>query len=758
MRPPTPAPAGLPTRRRRRVHPGLLSVVVLVLGVGLAFTPLVPPVGAIDPTAPQAPEQTPTGAPDPTATQVPEPTATTAPGPTPSSAPDPGATSAPAVTEAPPAVPAAGLHVAHVWVDDMGRPTGTRSAGLIDTERSSIERFHVYVVRFQVVNLTDAEIVLKPTLQVAADGATFTPVPAVDPVSGDPFYAASDQARSYDVRALEIAVGDLRLATSASPDALATAGTSAWGVNPAGPLTLPAHSFSEVEFALRATADAEWLTAYQLRLTDGDTALDGPRADLVMRAKPAVRLSPGQREGTDVEADLAYPLDLAALQRNTLASATLSAEMRLSGVSYGLMVSPFSAFDSPHGDVSLTSDTCAACHSGHRGQGAMLLQEAAPQATLCFGCHDGSGADADVEAQYTEPTVPANDPGTSRWYSHAATSAAATTHRSDRGDEFSGRLDRHAGCADCHQPHIADGSLATETADGWTASGALAGAAGVSVVNGAAGTSPAYTLGRTTAYEYELCFKCHSGFTQLPAADAARPSRWALDKAVEFNPANLSFHPVEAQGTNQTGRMGASLSGTSPYKLWDFLSTSTVRCLNCHGDSRLATPGSPPDADARLAPHAVKNQGVLIANYRVGDLIGASTTLGLKPATQAYLANDFALCYACHAEEPFVDPSGDPVGTSNFPLHGLHTYALTSHGTGGRDIDTAGDGQGNALCSECHFRIHGNAYPVSGQTPTTRLVNFAPDVLPLGGVLEFNSAAQTCTLTCHGKAHTGFGY
>jgi predicted CXXCH cytochrome family protein len=750
----------------------LLYALVLVVGIGLAFTPLVPPVGAIDPTASPAPDQTPTAVPDPTATAVPDPTVTPAPDPTPAPAPDPVATPAPEATIAPPEPPA-GPFVAHVWVDDMGGPTGTRSTGGVDAPRSAVERFHVYVVRFQVVNETDADSIMQPALAIASgtDGVGFSAVPAVDPVPGSPFYAASDLARSYDVRTLEIAVADMRLATSTDPIAIPTTGSASWGANPGEPLALPAHSFTEVEFAVRATADAEWLAAYQLRLMDGSTALDGPPASLIMRAKPAVRLSPGQRSGTDVETSLAYPLDLAASQRNAMASARLSADGRLSGVSYGLLASPLSAFDSPHGDISLTSDTCAACHSGHRAQGVMLLREAAPQATLCFRCHDGSGAVADIEAQYTDPTVPANDSSTSRWYSHAATGAAAVTHRNDRGDEFSGRLDRHASCADCHQPHIADASLASETVAGWTASGALAGAAGVSVVNGGAGTSPTYTLNQTTAYEYELCFKCHSGFTQLLADDPAHPSRWSLDKAVELNPANLSFHPIEAPGTNQPadgvlcptdplycGYMTNSLHEGSPYKLWNFDRTSTIRCTNCHGDSRLATPLSPPDADARLAPHAVKNQGILIANYRIGDLIGTSTAIGLKPATQPYAAADFALCYTCHAEEPFVDPSGDPVGTSNFGFHGLHTYALTSHGTGGRDIDTAGAGQGNALCSECHFRIHGNAYPVSGQTPTTRLVNFAPDVLPYLGVLEFDSTAQTCTLTCHGKAHTGFGY
>jgi len=35
----------------------------------------------------------------------------------------------------------------------------------------------------------------------------------------------------------------------------------------------------------------------------------------------------------------------------------------------------------------------------------------------------------------------------------------------------------------------------------------------VNVVNAAAGDAPTYTLNPTSALEYQLCFKCHSGYT-----------------------------------------------------------------------------------------------------------------------------------------------------------------------------------------------------------------------------------------------------
>ena len=173
-----------------------------------------------------------------------------------------------------------------------------------------------------------------------------------------------------------------------------------------------------------------------------------------------------------------------------------------------------------------------------------------------------AGPATNVQQDWSNPLVPANDPATSAWYSHPATTPS--DHQSAQENEFGGVLNRHTACADCHQPHLADDSRPVNSVAGWTASGAIAGASGVSVENGAAGTAPTYTLETTSSFEYQLCFKCHSGFTQLPAQDPAHPSRWALDKGVELNPANVSYHPVEAAGKNQTPRDDPEPGGDVP--------------------------------------------------------------------------------------------------------------------------------------------------------------------------------------------------
>ena len=281
--------------------------------------------------------------------------------------------------------------------------------------------------------------------------------------------------------------------------------------------------------------------------------------------------------------------------------------------------------------------------------------------------------------------------------------------------------------------------------------GQNAAVSGVSVLNAGAGTSPAYTwldgtVGFQPTREYQVCFKCHSGFTTLNSNSGQPFSRYVLDKGVEFNPNNASTHPIEAAGTNATTAMGLSLSGTSPYKQWTFTTASTIRCVNCHGDPGKYNATTPPAAGSDLAPHASQYRGILIQNYR--DRV-------LKTSGDGYAATDFALCYVCHAEEPFTN---DDSALTNFPYHALHVADL-SGGAGGMNIDTAGAGQGNAVCAECHFRIHSTALRTGTQGAYTRLVNFAPNVTAsrTRGVLTFTphsgTTAGSCTLTCHGEDH-----
>ncbi len=416
---------------------------------------------------------------------------------------------------------------------------------------------------------------------------------------------------------------------------------------------------------------------------------------------------------------------------------------------------------SPHGPYTTTSDQCAGCHRAHTAKSSALLVDTAPQSKLCFTCHDGTGSSLNVAAQYTDPSVKTNDPTTSSYYQHDI--SKPTAHILASGDEFGGVFNRHTECSDCHDPH--QGSLVnaagSPTGTPWTPSGRLSGTSGVAVTYSGPGAPSAYTFldGGTQPItaEYQLCFKCHSGFTQLLPHDPAHPSTDMLDAATEFNPASTSFHPVLAPGTNQTAAMTASLAGDSPSKLWNFTVGSTVRCTNCHASAitMAGTTSHPatntPTADSDLPTHASSFRGVLIQNYQ--DRV-------LKTAADPYTASDFALCYLCHTDSPFTADSG--VAATNFTkggksLHYLHVSNIRGIGTPGTSIDQAAAGDGNALCAECHFRIHSTATTAAQDA---RLISFAPNVTAVSGSPVWTATATggSCALVCHGTDHQSVTY
>jgi predicted CXXCH cytochrome family protein len=406
----------------------------------------------------------------------------------------------------------------------------------------------------------------------------------------------------------------------------------------------------------------------------------------------------------------------------------------------------------------MSTSACAVCHSIHVAQAPTLLIKGS-QSTVCFMCHNGMGATTNVQAQYADPSIPANDPGAGAYYSHDALVPATNTQSAL--NEFGGVSNRESQCSNCHNAHQATTADGVQTTTGWTAPGQLSGVSGVSVVNGAAGAAPTYNFldGATSSVslEYQLCLKCHSSFTTLLPQTPGKPSTDALDAGAEFNPKNASFHPVEAAGTNQSAKMADSLAGTSPYKLWTFTPASTIRCVNCHASGITPVAAPAPAAGGDLSAHTSPNRGILLQNYQ--DRV-------LTSAAAAYSPANFALCYTCHAEEPFANSTAND---TNFPLHGLHVSGAVMLNKGdatiGTNIDTPGAGQGLAICAECHFRSHSTTFKVGTQAvPGSRLVNFAPDVTPypaVGGTISWTPNATgggSCTLTCHGKSHDNISY
>jgi predicted CXXCH cytochrome family protein len=645
-------------------------------------------------------------------------------------------------------------------------------------------QLQAFRVRFHVDNATTDPITLDPQLEYRPDGGDGYIVVPQEPQAGEAFQVAREWVSgpggpTQSPLGADIAVTDLMVSDDSGD--LAVSGHHSMGLNPDLPIILPANSYTEQEFTVQLTVDAQHLSGYDLRITDAGTALTGTAiASVRVSARPALPAAAGQPPVvTSSSPVVAAPSDPGAAASSDSKGSTSSdpkgstssdpkgstssdpkappktAVSSLSTMRYALAPGAVSAAalssSGIHGPYSLTTDQCAICHRAHTAKGPNLLTKAAPQSNLCFTCHDGTGAPAtlDVKSQYA--AIPANvvTSSTRDYYSHDVQAPTTHTLSSDK-NEFAGVSNRHSECADCHNPHDANSAtVSTQTPTGWTASARVSGTSGVSVVNGA-GTAPTYTFvpgqGNPLTREYELCFKCHSGFTTLPSNNGFAPSSALLDKGAEFDPNNASFHPIEAPGTNQTDAMKASLAG-SP-----FATTDTIRCSNCHAGPGQSPPVTPPTAGSDLAPHASQFQGILLQSYRSRVLEGRGAS---------YQDADFALCLMCHAKAPFATSGTDPA--TNFGLHGKHMTALDSPGNGGNSIDTPGDGQGNAICAECHFRLHSTTFQVPGQTlDGSRLVNFSPNVQPNvpGEKISWTPSATggSCTLTCHGHEHAGSTY
>jgi hypothetical protein len=224
----------------------------------------------------------------------------------------------------------------------------------------------------------------------------------------------------------------------------------------------------------------------------------------------------------------------------------------------------------------------------------------------------------------------------------------------------------------------------------------------VAVLNGAAGLPPTYTYrgpaDLSPALEYEICFKCHSSWTTLPAATpSGGPPR---DKALQFNPNNASYHPVEAAGKNLNINANAFVAPWTAPKL--------LYCTDCH-TSDATGPG------AARGPHGSLYNYILKKDYRASS--SQRTT------------NSTELCFDCHRYDTYGnDGSSNAVkGFSRFnpPAYSRgHTFHVSNH---------------RYPCYSCH-ESHGSA-----TLPALMVTGRSPGLT----AYTQTSGGGTCSQTCH---------
>ncbi len=347
---------------------------------------------------------------------------------------------------------------------------------------------------------------------------------------------------------------------------------------------------------------------------------------------------------------------------------------------------------------------CVNCHSPHGykdGTGLIPSQVFSREEKLCVVCHDGSPAAKNVKAEFAKT------------YRHTAGTVAGKHDAAEDGTASnygaSPANNRHAECVDCHNPHLAKADSTPPTAP--AASNRLQGVGRVAVINGAAGVAPSYTYrgaaDASPANEYEICFKCHSSWTTLPATTPSGGT--PKDKALQFNSNNRSYHPVEAAGKNGTINVNAFVNN------WD--ATKLTYCTDCHTtDSAVPT--------APRGPHGSTFNYILKKNYAASS------------AQRTMLSTE--LCFDCHGYDTYANARSTSTvqGYSRFNSPAFsrgHTYHVD---------------QKQRPCYACH-ESHGAAN--------------LPSLIATGRSPGLNSYTQasnggTCSPTCHGSESYTINY
>lgn len=268
---------------------------------------------------------------------------------------------------------------------------------------------------------------------------------------------------------------------------------------------------------------------------------------------------------------------------------------------------------------------------------------------------------------------------------------------------------RHVECVDCHNPHTA---LPGRHVPGESTAGpSLQGAWGVEPVYGPAWSIPTsfsvVEIAGWTGNEHHLCFKCHSFF-----AYGNTPPPGSTDQAREFNPANLSFHPVvgEIPSNSYTSPSQANGSIETMEEPWANGRHDRMTCSDCH------TSGLPDEA---AGPHGSFTEGILP-----------------EPAGES----DNGFCLRCHRASVYA-PGSDPENTetgSRFDEQttgddeATHYFHVVEEGVGCRQCH---GGRQAAGAGFTRGSIHGTSL-FSGFMNGTRINQYLPG---------------RCISSCHGR-------
>jgi predicted CXXCH cytochrome family protein len=393
----------------------------------------------------------------------------------------------------------------------------------------------------------------------------------------------------------------------------------------------------------------------------------------------------------------------------------------------------------PHGNYTDNTMACSYCHSTHTAQSDELLNQTT-QTALCFTCHDGTGSNYNIKANYYEPDA-----------------SIQTFHPiMDTGNL---ELKQLLQCSDCHNPHgdkDQDGNIYPKLLRA--------------------------SDGKNTSYSgNEFCLICHGGTDQqfTPTFYNDTAGNHVNPNAAHYDKTKFSLLP--ASGTEVT----CSVCHTSHSGRFNSLTNDLEEnlCLNCHSDTTnskhgrnileefygneenktiswhdlTSSDGTNVECSSCHGPHtvgAVSLEEGLAQGLPYSDLVDPSNTkksftmvAGSEGATMGDMT-DF--CLVCHdGSPPIAERSSISVVpyTIQFPDENF-TYNSGWDKSNFRNSIHSLNGVG---CEDCH-ESHGSEYP--------RLLKNNEDTLTDNGMClqchttvgsEFKLNSQHPTLTISGR-------
>ncbi len=335
---------------------------------------------------------------------------------------------------------------------------------------------------------------------------------------------------------------------------------------------------------------------------------------------------------------------------------------------------------------TVAENGCQNCHTPHNAQGKIRLMNYQKEEENCYPCHNGNVAWMNIKATMNK-------------FSAHRVADTTNVHDTTESPTF---LSGHVECVDCHNPHVANSISPAQPPQ---VSGKLTKVSGVT----------RYGSGISSAsYEYEICFKCH-GDTSTAISSVNRYDN-QTNTRLEFDPINLSYHPVIDIGKNQ-----ADMPSLPSTYLPSMNASSMIYCTDCH-DSNTSTAVNGPGPKG---PHGSQFTPILRERY--------ITTQGVL---ESY--SNYALCYRCHDRLSILNDE---------------SFQRALAGGGGHNNHLNGHGQGTAsaaTCSVCHDP-HG--------TNNFHLINFDSNVVspatgnPAPTFVDLGSRSGFCILICHGITH-----